>query len=165
MKIFALFLLIVCSASAQVVNKIVTDERSNKPMLIGECSREAFQDSGFAWWFDSGYMNYEPEKGIIDKIKESNLDIRIEIVLGTWCSDSRREIPRFFVILDIIEFPDTSLKLIAVNRDKIDPETDIAQLEIEYVPTFIFYREGEEIGRIIETPEVSLEEDFLNIIR
>ena len=36
--------------------------------------------------------------------------------------------------------------------------------EIEYVPTFIFYREDKEIGRIIETPILSLEEDMLAIL-
>ncbi len=33
----------------------------------------------------------------------------------------------------------------------------------ERVATFIFYRDGEELGRIEETPEGALEEDILKI--
>ena len=56
-----------------------------------------------------------------------------------------------------------------VNRDKKNPESDIEYLNIERVPTFIFYKTGgdgskKEIGRIIETPVRSLEEDLLDIL-
>ena len=37
-------------------------------------------------------------------------------------------------------------------------------MEIELVPTFILDYNGEEIGRIIESPEESLEKDLLRII-
>ena len=37
-------------------------------------------------------------------------------------------------------------------------------LNIEKVPTFIFYKNGIEIGRIIESPEKSIEKDFLKIL-
>jgi hypothetical protein len=36
-------------------------------------------------------------------------------------------------------------------------------MNIERVPTFIFKRGGEEIGRIIETPDESLEADMLKL--
>jgi uncharacterized protein (DUF1015 family) len=39
------------------------------------------------------------------------------------------------------------------------------ELEIEKVPTFIVYRNGEEIGRIIETPIKSMEEDLYEILK
>ena len=97
-------------------------------------------------------------------IKESDLEITMTIVMGTWCSDSRREVPRFYKILDLIEFPSNSIDLISVNREKTVPDGDISELEILFVPTFIFYREETEIGRIIEIPEKTLEKDFLGII-
>lgn len=42
---------------------------------------------------------------------------------------------------------------------------DIDQFIIERVPTFIFYKNESEIGRIIETPVETLEKDILNILK
>jgi hypothetical protein len=36
---------------------------------------------------------------------------------------------------------------------------------IERVPTFIVYGDGREIGRIVETPEGSLEEHLVKILK
>ncbi len=79
-------------------------------------------------------------------------------------ADSRREVPRFFKIIDEIQFPQERIKIFGVDRKKESSEGDIAALNIELVPTFIFYVNEKEIGRIIETPEVSLEGDMLKIL-
>jgi thiol-disulfide isomerase/thioredoxin len=87
-------------------------------------------------------------------------------VLGTWCPDSRREVPRFMRILDSLEYPKEQLKIICVDRKKqaLNNETD--SLNIVYVPTIIFYtKEGVEVGRIIEHPKgETLEEDLEAIL-
>ena len=44
-------------------------------------------------------------------------------------------------------------------------EVDIEDLNIELVPTFIIYKKGEEIGRIVETPYDTLEEDIWKIVQ
>ena len=41
------------------VNKIIIDEASGKPMLIGLITPSAFEDTSFSWWYDSEYKNYE----------------------------------------------------------------------------------------------------------
>jgi hypothetical protein len=54
--------------------------------------------------------------------------------------------------------------LINVNRDKQGLENEVAGLDINFVPTFIFYKAGEEIGRIIEMPYETLEKDMLEFV-
>ena len=88
----------------------------------------------------------------------------IKIVLGTWCIDSRREVPRFVKILDFIEFPSDKILFINVDEEKKGLSDEVQGLEINFVPTFIVYENGKEIGRIIETPFMSLEEDLINIV-
>jgi len=44
------------------------------------------------------------------------------------------------------------------------PGMDISALKIERVPTFIVYDGIKELGRIIETPAETLEEDLLMIL-
>ncbi|MDP4175154.1 MAG: thioredoxin family protein, partial [Bacteroidota bacterium] len=91
-------------------------------------------------------------------------DYDITIVLGTWCSDSRREIPRFLKILDSLGFDSGKVKLLAVDREKKGLGDEIDSLKIELVPTIIFYKDGKEAGRITEAPEETLETDTNNII-
>ncbi len=149
---------------AQTSNQCVIDQKSGKPMLVGICNREAMQDSSFAWWFNSEYENYELDRETLSKIKIDNEFQSITIVMGTWCGDSRREVPRFYKILDSLNFPSAKIKLIMVDRKKEADGVDISSLKIELVPTMIFYNDGLEVGRIIETPKETLEKDIEGIL-
>lgn len=92
-------------------------------------------------------------------------DMRIDVYLGFWCSDSRNNVPKFAKIIDEIGSSSLTVNYYSVKRK---PSKDIKyfveELKVERVPTFIFYREGEEIGRIIENPKTSMVDDFLEII-
>jgi len=54
--------------------------------------------------------------------------------------------------------------MFAVDRDKKAGDCAIDYLKIELVPTIIFYKQDTEIGRIVESPQTSLEEDMVDII-
>ncbi len=165
MKIVYFFwILLVCTILPQKEYKIITDDNTQKPMVVGICKQEIFTDSSFSGWYNTEFENYEPKREILNKIIRDYDDISIKIVLGTWCSDSRREVPRFFRILKESGFPTDDVKLIFVDRTKNAFFIDIEDLEIKLVPTFIVYRDDQEIGRVIETPLLSLEEDLLNIL-
>jgi hypothetical protein len=164
-KIIVFFLIIVSfSIYAQDKNKLVVDEKSGKQMLIGICDRAAFADTNFSWWFDSEYKNYEVDSLLIMKVKNKLNDADITIIMGSWCSDSRREIPRLLKILDKVKYNQQKLKLICVDRKKEWPEGDIKELDIKLVPTIIFFEMGVEKGRIIESPKETLEKDILKIL-
>jgi thiol-disulfide isomerase/thioredoxin len=85
--------------------------------------------------------------------------------MGTWCSDSRREVPRFLKLLDVLNFNSSAgLKIICVDDNKKGKGDEVDGLNIELVPTFILSQKGKEIGRIIESPKLTLEKDLLGII-
>jgi thiol-disulfide isomerase/thioredoxin len=150
--------------SAQDTNKIVQDEETGKPMLIGPCTREAFSDTSFSGWFDSEYEAYKPDSVTVKEI-EYNMDgIKITVVMGTWCSDSREQVPHFFKVMDEAGYTENNITMICVNREKKDSSGSVDSLNIELVPTFIFYRDGKEIGRITETPKQTMEEDIYAIL-
>lgn len=163
-KIIIIMFLLVQLAFAQDKNTILVDVKSGSPMLVGVCDRDAFADTNFAWWFNSGYKFYNPDTSTLRLIKEIKPNYTIKIVMGTWCSDSRREIPRFYRLLDEINFSEEKVTLINVDREKNGVSVDVSNMNIELVPTFIFYENDVEIGRIIETPNESLEEDYLDIL-
>ncbi len=160
------FIFLTTIANSQEINKTVFSEATNSVILIGHCNRDAFVMPEFQTWFDEGYENYVPEQKTIHILSEiSKNNLNIVVVMGTWCSDSRREVPRLYRILDEIGFTEDQIELINVNRVKLVPGEDISKFDIEKVPTIIVYKNNKETGRITESPKKSLEEDLLRILK
>ncbi|NNG25905.1 MAG: thioredoxin family protein [Ignavibacteriaceae bacterium] len=162
-----LFLLTIFSVItfAQDYNTIIIDEESEKPMLIGYCTREAFDDTSFSSWWNEEYEMYQVDVETADQLINSWDNVEITLVMSTWCSDSRREVPRFYKIVDEFGYSSENVHLINVNREMVGLVDEVDGLEIHFVPTFIFYRNDEEIGRIVEMPFDSLEKDMLEIVK
>jgi len=161
--VYSLFL--IAPAISQPLNRIVNDEVTGNEILLGYGNRDGMLLHPFSIWFSVEYDNYEVEREVIRKIDPASLDdLTITILLGTWCSDSRREVPRFFRILDEMGLNESRLALIFLDREKAAPGIDTHAYQLEYVPTFVFFRGDEEIGRIVETPLKSLEEDMYAIL-
>jgi hypothetical protein len=146
---------------SQELNRTVIDSSLNKEILYGYCDRSGLEKGEFGKLFEEYYQIYQPDQAVINQLKQKKEGIDILIVLGTWCSDSQEQVPKFFKILDKIRFNKENIQLICVNSDKEAPEAETAEYNIQKVPTFIIYRKGREIGRIVETPYASLEKDLL----
>jgi thiol-disulfide isomerase/thioredoxin len=146
------------------LNKIVKDSYSGMPMLIGNCNRGAFKDTSFNWWWKSEYNFYDIDSSSLKDIENVIKGVNVKIVMGTWCSDSRREVPRFFKILDAVNYPTDKVEIICVDEDKKTKGDELKNLKIELVPTIIFYKDGNELGRIIESPSDTLEKDIIKIL-
>ena len=85
-----IYFLILFSVISVPQNKIIIDSKTSAPMLIGEINRQAFQDSVFSWWFNSEYLMYEVDSTSLKSNVNALRNYDITLVLGTWCSDSRR---------------------------------------------------------------------------
>ena len=150
---------------AQDLNKKYLDPKLEREVLVDYCDRKGLEDDAeFSELFSIMYEAHEISKEAIDKLKSKTKDIEIVLVLGTWCHDSQMQVPAFYKVLDAVGFDEKKVKVIAVNRSKKTIDVNIDDLDIKYVPTFIFYKDGKELGRIIESPEDTLEADFLRII-
>ncbi|MFL2698300.1 MAG: thioredoxin family protein [Gammaproteobacteria bacterium] len=112
--------------------------------------------------FYNEYKNYLVD----DKINLSEVnDVEVVIMFGTWCHDSKREVPRMIRILESIGTSFESISLIALDMNKNEPESKAKLFNLERTPTFIFFKNGDEIGRIVERPKVSLESDLKEIYK
>jgi hypothetical protein len=166
-KFFAYMFLSFSFASfifGQTADTLSSEQAVNEDMLIGDCVREDFQDTSFAKWFDPEYSEYRVDTASADSLADAINNIDIVIVLGTWCSDSHREIPRFIKILDYLKYPSEKLTMKCVDRKFKTLSSDIDIYRVEAVPSIIFYEEGKELGRIIEVPDESLEKDMIKFI-
>lgn len=152
------------SCSQNTINETMFDKKTNEEILIGYCNKEGLTSPPFGEWFLAEYESYMVDKETLSPlIPKVNNDIKIVIVLGTWCSDSQREVPRFMKISSFLKMDPGQISFIAVDKNKEAKNIPLTSLNIEFVPTFIFYDHENEIGRIVEWPEESLEKDIEKI--
>ncbi|WP_272150948.1 tetratricopeptide repeat protein [Tenacibaculum aiptasiae] len=159
------FLLISCTICAQQINKTTLDSKG-RVMLLGKTNKKAFETKDFSW-FQKNYEDYITNKDVINEFKEQLKDYTIKIFYGSWCGDSKRGIPKFYKVLDEAGYDLKNLEAIAVDRKpeayKASPNGEEKGLNIHRVPTFIFYKNNREAGRIVESPKQDYERDMLAI--
>lgn len=139
-------------------------EEAEAPILLGVQKRVALETSPYDTWFSENYKQHTLDTATIETIKGDLADSDITLFMGTWCEDSQRESPAFYKILDLAGIDASTVKLITVSEDKDTPEGLEEGQNITNVPTFIFSKDGEELGRIVEYPLESLEKDMEKIL-
>ena len=143
----------------------MTDFSEQSTWILGYFTRDRLNKTPHCEWYLKGYDEYKPDSAAVIKLVQIKPDgLTIKIVMGTWCPDSRREVPRFMKILDLWKFPMGKVTFIGVDNSKLSPIGEYNSLDIQRVPTFIFYKNNIEAGRIIENPVTSLEQDIVNIL-
>ncbi|HVR43403.1 MAG TPA: HEAT repeat domain-containing protein [Thermoanaerobaculia bacterium] len=153
--------------SAGEVNvRVAAVERPPLPLEIGPITPERLLS--FVPEYPERKAAYEPDPAVVEAIATSiRPGDRMEVYLGTWCSDSQREVPKLLKILDLLR-DDYGVSLpvdwVALDRSKSEPAEAIEGKNIEKVATFIYYRDGEETGRIVETPTGLFEDHFMQIV-
>lgn len=143
----------------------VWDFRDATTWLLGDINPDWLYREPHGEWYSRGINEYVPDSTVMKEVKKLNTEgLTITIVLGTWCPDSRREVPHFMKIVDLWGFPLEKIRMIGVDINKIAPLGEFSLLDIQRVPTFIFYEKNIEVGRIIEVPVTSLEQDMVKIL-
>lgn len=162
-KLLLSFIIIVttsCKAQKNEPNAIL-DKDGN---LVGIANKDYFLVEPFNEWFLTNYNAYEVDPATVESLKPLLENVKIKVFMGTWCGDSQDQTPVLYKILDSTNFNFDELQLITVNKNKKTPDSLEVGLDIERVPTFIFYKEGKEIGRFVEYPRESVEVDMLKIV-
>lgn len=167
-------------------------ETCNERIITGEIELAELELIPEFW---SAYLRHYAEYSLDQKKLEEifnvlNINkyrhIHIIAVIGTWCGDTKEQFPVLQKILDSLQHSNIHIIYIGADRDKLAGETDISYLNIEFLPTFIFYDSScdyiddisrydvlgtfffnkylREIGRIVETPEGTMEEHILKIL-
>jgi len=130
--------------------------------LFGPVTKDNILES-FPEWREV-MSSYAPQEEAIEKLKAIDFAVEIEIILGTWCPDSKEHVSAYFKIIELAENPLIVSSYIGIPKEKEEREPYVQGKDIQRVPTFIVSLNDEEIGRIIEHPEKSVEEDLVDII-
>lgn len=133
------------------------------PMLRGELT--AAEILARLEPYRTAHAAYTPDETTLRAAGPLPEGFEVVVVFGSWCSDSLDQLPPFIRITEALTLPPDSVRYIAVDRTKQDPNGLTDGLHMERVPTFIFLVQGAEIGRIIETPQETLEKDVRAILR
>jgi len=158
----SLIVFVFISCSSSLVSKKVV--KNDIEMLYGPVSIEQIYFDYPQW--RNIEQQYQPDPEIVKQLSTIRGPFDVTIFMATWCSDSRREVPHFMKIVQQAGLQDKlNVKLFAVDR-KLKLRSGLTQkYHIERVATFIFFKQGKEIGRIVESPEaLLLEQDVYAIL-
>jgi thiol-disulfide isomerase/thioredoxin len=139
---------------------ISTDQTTGRKMLLGKTERtELYNDNSFDW-FKERYNAYMPDKVAVDKIRGTNQNLTFIVFAGTWCGDTRALLPNFYKVMDAAGVKDDDIELYLLDRSKKSGDGLAAKYHIKFLPTFIVMKDGNEIGRVVETINNSIEQDI-----
>jgi thiol-disulfide isomerase/thioredoxin len=130
--------------------------------LVGPTTREKVE--GSPEWVQAE-VDAKPDAGAAQALGAVEPGAEVTVFLGTWCGDSRREVPRLWKALDAeggaVPF---QIRYVGVDHDKKQPADLIKENDVRYLPTFIVRRGGHEVGRIVETSPHGVEQDLLALL-
>lgn len=127
----------------------------DKPVMTGTLARAMVENI-------PGWMSPVPiDVDAASKLAAVAPGAEVILVIGTWCSDSKREVGRLWQALDVAGPVPFTVALLGVDRDKKAPGLT---LEVAYVPLLIVRRGGQEVGRIIESAPNGIEKDLLALL-
>lgn len=155
-------------ANTPITNLEIKNE-SGQLILAGHGSHSVFRQPNYKAWYDQSYNAYIEDAAMVSELKPLLAKKKMEIFLGSWCGDSKREVPRMLKVLQHAGMDTADVSLIFVDNStqnyKQSPQHEEKDKNIHHVPSFIVYDGSKEIGRIIESPKMSLEKDLLAILK
>ena len=151
--------------SSDIPEGMFEDPKTGKPMLLGKITIEELQQEPFNEWYQMESDGYEVDTELTNAISDPG-QYTYEVFLGTWCGDSRREVPRIEKIFSKMGIDMSNVLIVTLDRDKVSPGGEQEGKDIRYVPTLIVSKDNQEIGRIVESPSsetATLESDLFEI--
>lgn len=156
-------LALLVSAVLAAASAAVAEEEKVPPTLLGPVTREQIEAAEPSWV--QATIEAEPDSAAAQRLAEVGAGATVTVYFGTWCSDSKRELSRFWRALDetggMVPF---SIEYIAVDRREQRPPELERDLGLLYVPTFIVRRGGEEVGRMVEVSPSGIEHDLVALL-
>lgn len=108
---------------------------------------------------------YQPDGKIVERLKAIAEPVTLQVVMATWCGDSRQHVPRLLKSIALANNPNITVQLTGVGPEFDDPMQVIGGRNITNVPTVIVERGGREVGRFVETPaNGTVEDDVCDIV-
>lgn len=117
-------------------------------------------------WDSYVAVSYKPSKKKISAISRiaRAKNIRFILFAGSWCKDSEAQLPTVMKLLDAARIPSRNIELYGVDGRMKEPAGRGERFEVLNVPTLILLKGERELGRIVERPMETWEDDILSIL-
>jgi cyclophilin family peptidyl-prolyl cis-trans isomerase/HEAT repeat protein len=135
------------------------------PVWYGVLSPERLAKEIAGWQAERAA--YVPKEKWLALLRTAKVRYALTVAMGTWCSDSREQIPRLQAVLQALgpHSPFDPPRLVGLDRSKSVDAKLFPYGPVELVPTIVVTAGGSEVGRIVETPKSgSIEEDLVRIL-
>lgn len=155
LKIFIILFVFSCAPK-----KENTRVQNKYDFIYGEIKKEQLYEK-YPFWGEQE-KSYKPDPLVISQINAQHKQVEVIVFLGSWCADSRKNVPIFFK--SIMGNSNFEVEMWALNLKKQINNGLHELYKIKRVPTFIFKYNDKEIGRITEFPKKTMEIDILEIL-
>ena len=167
MKILLTLSIWATALSSLVAQAFYTDTNDNTH-IWGKFDLDALYQEPYLTWYRASLKDYIPDDELFQTVGLLK-DAEVDIYLGTWCGDSKAWVPKFVALWEELDLPMDRLNFIGLHNDdeyyKQSLNHEENRANIHRVPTFVIRNGETEIGRIVERPITTLENDLAQIDR
>lgn len=166
MKSFVLIISCLLSMKSMIAQEFVREEdrKTHKVLLRGKITFQDLLNETTCSWLNTGAKSYQPKQEAVDQLSKVAGDYRFIVFAGTWCSDTKDVLPKFYKVLIESGIDLHAVEMYGVNRAKEALNIEHTLYGIKFVPTIIVMYQFREVGRIVENPNASIEEDLSTMI-
>ncbi len=147
------FLFIISVFSTQLLfaqSTEITKDASGGKIINGFMTKNDLSSDTAFTWYAQNQKGYTPEQSALQAFKSAKDSIHILAFAGTWCSDTKNLLPKFFALTDAAGFSQDHITLLGVDRNKKTVHHLAEAFKVINVPTFIVLKNGQEVGRVVE---------------
>ncbi len=137
------------NATDSVQSYTITQNAKEK-ILKGLLNRSVIENDTTFHWFKDNFKLGRVDASAVEAFKKNGSKFQLVIFGGTWCEDTQNLLPQVYRLADNARYPDSSITLIGVDRNKKTLDHLSEAFHITNVPTFIVMKDGKEVGRVIE---------------
>ena len=159
-----IFLLIIAGCGGEGPYQVRIESHGTK-IVIGKFTKSLLEsDSSFSW-YQHNYDSFTPDSASIAYLSTAAHNIHFIVVGGTWCGDTKHELPKFFKTISLSHIPEANIEMYGVDRSKKSKDGLTEKYGITNVPTFILFSDGIEVGRIVESTKIGMEFDLAGLLK
>ena len=143
----------------------LSDADGETVIYKGECTFSDLQAEETFAWLARGSEAYTPDKESVGYLRRMLPAYDLVVLMGTWCSDTQDLLPKLHKTLVQTAYPLAQLKMYGVDRAKEAKYVEHKLYDASRVPTIVVVKNHMEVGRIVETPQGSVEQNLAAIIK
>lgn len=108
---------------------------------------------------------YQPDSTAVNYLSALTDTVELVVFIGSWCRESKKHIPPLMKTLELAKAKNLSVRYVAVNAQKNSPGKFLKKFNIKYIPTVVVLNTDNELGRIVEEPQMPIELELVEILR